>query len=92
MNDQEQASPTTRREFLAAGARYLALGGFAAFFVQQQVRARRLENDPSCVKLPTCMDCIELPAGCRLPQAEAHRAAASPPRRQGDATRPSRPS
>ena len=93
MSDRQPDSPTTRREFLAAGARTLALGSFAAFFVHQHLRARRLENDPNCVKLPTCTDCIELPTGCRLPQAEAHRAAHAPARSEpAAATRPTRPS
>ena len=62
-----------RRDLLNAGARTLLLGGLAAYFAQQRQRAARLANDPNCIRLDTCSDCIEF-GGCSLPKSVAHRA------------------
>ena len=74
MSDKSQDSSGTRRDFLATGARTLLLGGLVGFFVHQVLRGRRLEGDPSCIKLHTCQDCLELSSGCRLPKADDFRA------------------
>lgn len=61
-----------RREILNAGARTLMVGTLLAYFVQQRERGKLLANDPSCIRLDTCTDCIEF-GGCSLPKSHAHR-------------------
>ncbi len=75
MSETARESSGTRRDFLTTGARTLLLGGLVGFFVHQYLRGRRLEGDPSCIKVHTCQDCIELSSGCRLPEADDFRAA-----------------
>jgi hypothetical protein len=70
-DDQPQPDPR-RREFLRGAARFLMLGGLGAYFIQQRQRAALLANDPSCIKLNTCSDCIEF-SGCSLPKSHTHR-------------------
>ena len=67
-------TPEPQRRFLAAGARSVALGGIALYGLGQWRKAERLADDPDCVKLPACSQCVELPHGCALPKAEAFRA------------------
>jgi len=71
-----EADPTKkgRRDFLATGARLFAVGGMAAFAAAQAQKGQRLANDPNCIKLFTCSDCLELPNGCQLPKAQDFRA------------------
>ncbi len=62
-----------RRDLLHGGARVALVGGLFAYFLQQRKRALLLVDDPSCVKLETCAECIEF-GGCTLPKSEDHRA------------------
>lgn len=71
---EESDPPRPRRDFIASGARYAAMGGFAAYLGTQAIKRRRLEGDPNCVRLYTCRDCVEFAAGCRLPKADNYRA------------------
>ena len=71
MNAPDSATPPeeSRRRFLTAGVRYLALGGLGAFAVAETIKGRRLANDPNCVKLHPCADCLEFSSGCEKPKA-----------------------
>lgn len=83
MNSKSDTPKNGRREFLATGARLFAVGGMAAFATAQARKGDRLADDPNCIKLFTCSDCIELPNGCQLPKANTFRADnpdATPPR------------
>jgi|TARA_B100000959_G_scaffold274516_1_gene326543 hypothetical protein len=62
-----------RRQFFKAGARVVALGGMAAYGAWQTFKARRLKNDPNCIRLTTCNQCVEFATGCQLPKAENFR-------------------
>jgi hypothetical protein len=62
----------TRREFLRAGGRYIALGGLACLVTVQEVKRRRLVGDPNCIRIATCRDCIEF-QGCNKSRAEEFR-------------------
>lgn len=66
-------TPGNRRRFLHAGVRFLTLGAFAVFAAAQEFKRRRLTNDPDCIKLYTCNDCVEF-SRCQLPKAENFRA------------------
>ena len=74
MNQESESQNKGRRDFLATGARLFAVGGMAAFAAAQAKKSDRLANDPNCIKLFTCSDCIELPNGCQLPKAQNFRA------------------
>jgi len=74
MNSESDNQHKGRREFLATGARLFAVGGMAAFAAAQAKKGERLADDPNCIKLFTCSDCIELPNGCQLPKAQNFRA------------------
>lgn len=74
MSEHNDIQNTGRRKFLASGARLFAVGGMAAFAAAQAKKSQRLANDPNCIKLFTCSDCIELPNGCQLPKAQDFRA------------------
>jgi hypothetical protein len=67
-----QKNTENRREFLATSARLLAFGGLAAYGANQVLRGRRLENDPTCIKLDTCQACVEF-GGCTKDKAEHYR-------------------
>ena len=74
-NDAHPNPPTEkRRQFFTSGARCLALGGIVSFAAMQERKRRRLANDPNCIKLETCSDCVELGAGCQKTKAENFRA------------------
>lgn len=62
----------SRRQFLLAGGRLLALGGLASYAAGQEIKRRRLLTDPNCVKLYGCEQCVEL-GGCTRPKAERFR-------------------
>ena len=64
-----EKSTKNRREFLASSARLLAFGGLGVYGFSQVARGRRLEHDPSCIKLDTCQACIEF-GGCTKTKAE----------------------
>jgi len=79
MDPKSQPKPTTpkRREFFAIGIRTVVIGGFGAFALSQESKRRRLANDPNCVRLDTCQDCIELSSGCTKDKADHFRAGGS---------------
>ncbi len=58
-----------RRGFFQAGVRVVALGGMAVYATWQAFKANRLKNDPNCIRLYTCDECVELTSGCKLPKA-----------------------
>ena len=62
-----------RRQFFQAAVRVVALSGMAAYAALQTFKARRLKNDPNCIRLYTCNECVEFGAGCKLPKAENFR-------------------
>ncbi len=68
------AAPASRRQFFSAGVRCLGFGGVAAFAVLQERKRRRLADDPNCIRLNTCADCVEFSGGCTEDKAEAFRA------------------
>lgn len=76
MDNESQVKPTTpaRRQFFAIGMRTLIIGGIGSFALTQEAKRRRLANDPNCIRLDTCTDCVELPSGCRKDKAETYRA------------------
>ncbi|MCB1229832.1 MAG: hypothetical protein KDN19_06180 [Verrucomicrobiae bacterium] len=63
-----------RRQFFASGARVLAVGGMASFAAFQEWKRRQLCDDPNCIRLNTCSDCVELGAGCQKEKAKEFRA------------------
>jgi len=71
---QPKATPTKRRQFFAIGMRTVIIGGIGSFALSQEAKRRRLANDPNCIRLDTCQDCVELPAGCTKDKAENFRA------------------
>ena len=76
---EEDPNPTTgRREFIASGARWVAIGGMATLAAAQAYKAQRLAGDPNCIRLNTCADCIEFSSGCQLLKAQAFREAQAP--------------
>ncbi len=76
MEDQPQPElPTTnRRQFFSAGVRCLAIGGMAVFTASQVFKGKRLAGDPNCIRLHTCLDCVEFSGGCTKDKAEQFRA------------------
>ena len=70
---QEDNSNVDRRGFFQAGVRAVVLGGMAAYATWQTFKANRLKNDPNCIRLYTCDECVELTSGCKLPKAENFR-------------------
>jgi hypothetical protein len=70
---EETDQPQGRREFMATGVRWVAVGGMATLATAQAYKTRRLAGDPNCIRLNTCNDCIELSSGCQLTKAQAFR-------------------
>ncbi len=70
---EPEPGQSSRRELFASGARLLALGGMAAYAVTQSIKTHWLENDPNCIRLYTCNECVEFAAGCSLPKADKFR-------------------
>lgn len=73
MPQDEDKPETDRREFIATGTRWIAIGGMATLATAQAYKSKRLAGDPNCIRLNTCADCIELSSGCRLTKALAFR-------------------
>jgi hypothetical protein len=63
-----------RREFLMASGRYLGLGALASLVAAQEMKRRRLEGDPNCIRIATCRECIEF-QGCNKTKAQEFRIA-----------------
>jgi hypothetical protein len=61
-----------RRQWIAKAARSVIVTAMAAFGLGQVYKARKLANDPNCVRLYTCNDCVEY-GGCELDKAVAFR-------------------
>ena len=68
--------PTNRRRFFITAARSAALLALAALAAGQETKRRRLANDPSCIKLSVCSDCVEF-GRCTKPKARAARQSGS---------------
>lgn len=62
----------SRRCFLLTSGRFFGLGVLATLVAGQELKRRRLEGDPNCIKLFTCQDCREF-NGCTQPKAEQFR-------------------
>lgn len=75
MNSFPQRS-ATRRGFFVTAARSGALLALAAFAVWQETKRRRLANDPDCIKLSVCSECVEF-GRCIMPKATVARQANS---------------
>lgn len=69
------ATTTSRRQLFLASGRVLGLGGLAAFVAAQEFKRQRLANDPNCVKISPCQECLEL-SRCGKPKAEKFRISA----------------
>lgn len=50
------------------------LAGLGGLVVAGETKRRRLANDPNCIRLQTCADCVEF-GGCTKPKAEDFRQA-----------------
>lgn len=74
MNDiqSETQNSLPRRQWIAKAARSVIMTAMAAFGIGQVYKARKLANDPNCVRLYTCNDCVEY-GGCELDKAVAFR-------------------
>lgn len=60
--------PLTRRSFFTTAARSGALLVLGAFAGWQELKRRRLANDPDCIRLNTCAECVEFNR-CLKPKA-----------------------
>ena len=72
-NQPDQPAKTRRRDFVNAGARCLGVGAIVSFAGFQEIKRRRLVNDPNCILLHTCSDCVEFSSGCSKDKAVAFR-------------------
>jgi len=61
-----------RRRFLVSGTRHALLAGLGGLMVVADAKRRRLANDPNCIRLWTCADCVEF-GGCAKTKAERFR-------------------
>lgn len=68
----QNETSSDRRQFLSTAVRTVAFGAIGAYTIGQHVKRERLANDPNCVKIHTCAQCIEF-GGCELPKAESAR-------------------
>lgn len=62
----------SRRDFLTASGRSVALLTLAVLAGWQEIKRRRLANDPECVKVSVCSDCLEF-GRCARPKARETR-------------------
>lgn len=69
--------PLDRRQFLKSGTRYALLTAMGGLAVAGEAKRRRLENDPNCVHVWTCADCVEF-GDCAKPKAQDFRQAQAP--------------
>ena len=68
----DDAGPESRRTFLSGMVRVAGLGSLAALVAGQELKRRRLVDDPECIRPNVCADCVEF-GGCDLPKAVAAR-------------------
>jgi len=61
-----------RRGFFVSAARSGMLLALATFAAWQETKRRRLLNDPNCLKLSVCSECVEF-GRCTKPKAQAAR-------------------
>jgi hypothetical protein len=66
--------PLDRRQFLRSGTRYALLAGLGGLIVTGEAKRRRLGDDPNCIRVWTCADCVEF-GGCTKSKAEDFRQA-----------------
>lgn len=66
--------PLSRRKFLKSGARYSMLAGLGGLLTTEELKRRRLANDPNCIRVWTCADCAEF-GGCTKNKALDFRSA-----------------
>lgn len=66
-----------RRQFLRAGTRYALLSALGGLAVAGELKRRRLADDPNCIRVWTCADCVEF-GGCTKPKAQDFRQAQPP--------------
>ncbi|MBN8461046.1 MAG: hypothetical protein J0M04_24720 [Verrucomicrobia bacterium] len=66
------STPLDRRRFLQAGTRYVLLTALGGLAVVAEAKRRRLSNDPNCIRLWTCADCVEF-GSCSKPKAQDFR-------------------
>jgi hypothetical protein len=59
-----------RRGFFVTAARSGALLALATFAAWQESKRRRLANDPNCIKVSVCSDCLEF-GRCTKPKAQS---------------------
>jgi hypothetical protein len=60
--------PVNRRGFFTAAARSAALLALATFAAWEETKRRRLANDPNCLRLSVCSECIEF-GRCTKPKS-----------------------
>lgn len=63
---------SSRRDFLAASGRSVVLLALAVFAGWQEMKRRRLADDPECLKVSVCSDCLEF-GRCARPKARETR-------------------
>jgi len=68
--------PVNRRGFFTTAARSAALLALGAFAGWEEIKRRRLTNDPTCIKLTTCSECAEF-VRCTQPKAQSARSNSS---------------
>jgi hypothetical protein len=61
-----------RRGFFITAARSAALLALTTFAAWQETKRRRLANDPNCIKISVCSDCVEF-GQCTKPKAQSAR-------------------
>ena len=64
--------PVNRRGFFITAARSAAFLALAALAAWEETKRRRLANDPNCIKLSVCSECLEF-RRCAKPKAQSAR-------------------
>lgn len=72
-NHEQGSNESSRRHFLASIARVGLLGAMGTYFVAQRIKFNRLLDDPDCIIVSTCKQCVEF-GGCELPKSDLARA------------------
>ena len=67
-----QPRSMSRRHFFVSAARSGVLLALATFAAWQESKRRRLANDPNCIKLSVCYECMEFDR-CSKPKAQSAR-------------------
>ena len=61
-----------RRGFFIAAARSAAFLALTTFAAWEETKRRRLANDPNCLRLSACSECIEF-GRCTKPKSQSAR-------------------